>query len=271
MVIYADTLFAINLIFDYLALLILGKIMKLEIKQWRIFIGGAAGALGSMIIFCLDYDTAILKAVLAYIMILCAYKLKRKNIIPCFAIFLLILAAISGMTVMIISLLPLGTESILKNGMVYFDISGKLLFLILICVYPIICFVSKFLIKRKNRKIYNAVIEKSGKSVSISALFDSGNILKEPITARPVVVAEWNSVKCLFENPVEFDLLIEKAEEYKLWIIPYYALGTGNGRIFAFMADRIIVDDKVTEKVFIGVTNQKLSSEYQALLNSELI
>lgn len=271
MVIYADTLFLINLIFNYMSLLVLGKLMKLSIKQLRIISGSAVGAAGTVIIFCMNIALPIFKAVPAFLMILCAYGWAGKKMVSRFAVFLLLLASISGIAIFAVSLLPAGVNSVIRNGIVYFDISGKLFFLILILAYPIVCILSKCLKSWRNRNIYIAEIQKENKSVKICALFDSGNKLREPITGKPVVIAEWDAVKALFENPVGFDFLTEKMEDYRLWIIPYHSLGNRQGRIFAFLADRIFIDGKVTERIFIGITDQKLSKEYQALLNADLI
>ncbi len=271
MVIYADVLFLVNFIFNYPALLILGKAMKLRVRQWRICLGGAVGALGSTLIFCAEIQSMLLKIPLAFLMIFCAYGWQGKQTFSVFAAFLLITAAVSGLASALVSAVSIGSDSAIRNGIVYFDISGKLLFMILLVVYPTICLLSKGLRARKNRKVYPTVIERAGKSVSVEALFDSGNKLKEPMTGRPVVVAEWEAVKDLFETPAEFSQLPEKIEEYRLWLIPYSALGKTDGRIFAFLADRISIEKQVTERVFIGVTNQTFAREYHALLNADLI
>ncbi len=268
MVIYADVLFLVNFIFNYPALLVLGKAMKLRVRQWRICAGGAVGAAGSTLIFCAAHST-LWKLPLAFLMILCAYGRRGKQTFSVFAAFLVIMAAVSGLTAALASAVSAGGA--ISNGIVYFDISGRLLFAILLAAYPAVCLLSKGLRARKNRRIYPAVIERAGRSVCVGALFDSGNKLKEPITGRPVVVAEWDAVKNLFESPPEFSHLPEKMEEYRLWLIPYNALGKTGGRIFAFPADRIKIENQITERVFIGVTNQTFSREYQALLNADLI
>lgn len=271
MVIYADVLFFINLVFDYMALILLGKVMKLRIKQWRVTLGSTVGAAGTVVVFCLDIKHIFPKAAIAFLMILCAYGRMGKKILSVFSAFLLMLAAISGVTAAIISVFSTGTDSIIKNGIVYFDISGKLLFVILLAAYPIICMLAKSIKSRRPGRFYLTTIELANRSVSLTALFDSGNILKEPITGKPVVVAEWSKVKALFDEPVDFDRLAEKMEEYRLWIIPYKALGKNNGKIFAFLADRIRIDEQITERVFVGITSGTLTGEYQALLNADLL
>ena len=85
------------------------------------------------------------------------------------------------------------------------------------------------------------------------------------------MIAEWDAVKNLFDAPCEYDEILDNAQALKLWIVPYRALGKKDGRIFAFLADRISVDEKNTEKIFVGITNQKLAKEYNALLNCEFI
>lgn len=271
MVIYADVMFFINLIFDYLALIILGRMMKLRVKQWRIAVSGALGALGTVILFCMDISHVFFKLLLAFVMIVCAYDFSGRRTVSVFTAFLLIMAAVSGIVTAAVSVISTGTDSVIKNGIVYFDISPTLLFIILLAAYPIICILSKGMRERRNRTVYLTEIERFGKKVSLMALFDSGNKLKEPMTKRPVVVACWDAVRGLFDTDEEFETVVGKSDEYRLWVIPYHALGNRDGIIFAFLADRIQVDKRVTERVFIAITDQKFSDEYQALLNADLI
>lgn len=271
MVIYADVLFFINLIFNYMTLTILGKFMKLYIKQLRLIAGSALGAAGTVIIFCLDAANILFKCITAVVMVLCAYGYRGKKTISVFAAFAFIMAAVSGVSALIISIFPMRTDSVIRNGILYFDISGGLLFAVMLAAYPTVCLLSKAIRERKNRTVYKTKIEKSGRCVEVDALFDSGNKLKEPITGRPVLVAEWEAVRNLFEDSVDFDQILDKAEEYKLWVIPYKSLGNDSGRIFAFTADRIQVEKCVTERVFVGITNETFSNEYRALLNADLI
>lgn len=270
MVIYADVLFLVNFIFDYAALILLGKLMKLYIHHLRIAAAGVVGAMGTVLIFCFGAWHVFLKIALAIIMILCAYGFHGKKTLQIFAAFGLIITALSGAVMLLVSVIPTGADSVIKNGIVYFDLPGGLLLALMLVSYPTVCLVSKGIRARKNRTVYRTVIERAGRSVTVNALFDSGNKLKEPITGRPVVVAEWSAVEELFEEKAAFEELTDKAEKYRLWIIPYKSLG-GNGRIFAFLADRIQADKHVTERVFIGVTNQKFTGEYQAVLNADLI
>lgn len=271
MVIYADVLFLVNFISDYMALIILGKFMKLRIRQWRVIAGSAVGAAGTVLIFCANAQHLFFKIFLAFVMILCAYGFHGKQTASVYAAFLLVMASVSGAVTLMVSVIPIGVNSVIKNGVVYFDISGALLLAILLIAYPSVWIISKGIRSRKNRSVYQARIERSGKNVTVNALFDSGNQLREPITKRPVVVAEWSAVRTLFDESVGFEELLDKAEEYRLWLIPYRALGSSDGRIFAFLADRIQIEKQVTERVFIGVTGEIISKEYQALLNADLI
>lgn len=269
MEIYVDELFFINLIFNYMALFILGKIMRLRIKQYRVLLGAGLGAAGAVIIFCLEKNNVIIRLIMALVMILCAFGGKRAHLLRRLVLFMVIIMAVSGAVTAIFSVLPVG--GIIKNGIMYYNISEKLFFIILLAVYPIVCAVFKFLSNRRKKQIYTAKIQKSDKSVTVSALYDSGNRLREPITGRAVMIAEWDAVKNLFDAPCEYDEILDNAQALKLWIVPYRALGKKDGRIFAFLADRISVDEKNTEKIFVGITNQKLAKEYNALLNCEFI
>lgn len=267
--IYADELFFINLIFNYMALFILGKIMKLKIRRRRILLGAGVGALGAVTVFFLEKNIVILRLITAFFMILCAFGGKIKQLLIRLAVFWILTTAVSGAVSAVFAFTPV--KGAIKNGIMYFNISGKMFFVILLAVYPLVCLIFKILGDRRKKQIYTAKIQKSDKSVMVSALYDSGNRLKDPITGRAVMIAEWDAVKNLFDKPCEFDEILDNAENLKLHLVPYRSLGKKNGSIFAFSADRISVEDKNTEKIFVGITNQKLSRDYNALLNCEFI
>ena len=113
------------------------------------------------------------------------------------------------------------------------------------------------------------------KTVTVTALFDSGNLLKEPVTGKYVSILEWDYVKKLFGAEYEFSDIENHAEEMKLWVIPFNSLGNSSGMLFAFLADNITIPEekKIIDKTFIGIYGGVLSknNEYHALINAGLL
>lgn len=123
------------------------------------------------------------------------------------------------------------------------------------------------------------------KAVSLKAIIDTGNFLKEPITKKPVVIVEKYALKELI--PVDIlenmqDIINGKIDiqgEYmhKIRLIPFTALGTENGLLLGIKPDNFILNyqEKAinNKNVIIGIYDKKLSksNKYNALVGLEII
>ena len=111
------------------------------------------------------------------------------------------------------------------------------------------------------------------RTITVSALFDSGNLLKEPITGKYVSILEWEAAKELFDTEIEFSDIENYIEDMKLWAVPFNSLG--NSSDVAFLADEINIpeENKTIDKTFIGLYGSRLSNneEYHALINAGLL
>lgn len=83
-------------------------------------------------------------------------------------------------------------------------------------------------------------LERGGKRVRLTALCDSGNTLRDPVTGEGVVVAHWTAVKTLFPalhlQPWELaapDRLALRLKDCKPRLLPYRAVGTASALLVA--------------------------------------
>ena len=273
MTVYADVLFFVNLVFDCLALLLLAKCLTIRIRLARVLAAAAIGAAGAVIVFCVDapaFAAALLKLALAAAMVVCAFGLHGRRTAVYFLIFALFMAILSGAVIFIISAFSGNVNSVIKNGIVYFDVSGRAFFFSLIAAYPASFFLLSLIKEKRRRGLYEITVTKNGKSVSLTALYDSGNLLKEPLTGKPVIVAEWEAVKTLLPD-VDFEAIKKAPYEHGFWSVPYRAMG-GNGTIAAFSADGVTVKNKELGRIFVGVCGARLSDgEYSALIGAGIL
>ena len=133
-------------------------------------------------------------------------------------------------------------------------------------------------------------IQLNGKKIETTAMIDTGNLLKEPITNTPVIVVEHTLLYDCIPKEIlnhldewlggEFDNIPEKIkEEYisKLKFIPFSSLGKQNGMLLGMKAEYIKIksDDKEEKKenIIIGIYNKSLTKrgEYRALMGIELL
>ncbi len=118
---------------------------------------------------------------------------------------------------------------------------------------------------------------------------DTGNHLRDPLTKRPVIVAEYSLIKdCIptdcqaaLENFKEQNDLLEALSESswanRLRLIPFSSIGQKSGMMVGFRCDEIMIDPdqrKVLHKnLVVGIYLDKLANEddYQLLIPSEIL
>jgi len=125
--------------------------------------------------------------------------------------------------------------------------------------------------------------------VELVALIDTGNELVEPISRRPVIVAEFDKIRPLL--PASITALYERGEQDDLtaiadgftqggWttrirMIPFCSVGK-SGVIAGFKPDRIEIESKTRQAApvdaIIGICDFKLSDdgEYHALMSPDI-
>ena len=267
MTVYADVLFFVNVMFDCLILALLARCMTVRIRAVRLIGASAAGAAGTAAVFCIDVSAVLslaLRLLIAAVMIVCAFGLRRRSIVY-FLIFILLTEILSGTVILIISAVSGNVNSVIKNGIVYFDISGAAFFFSLLISYPAAFFMFGLLKERRRKRLYEIKIEYNGKTAAVTALYDSGNLLKEPVTGKSVIVAEWDAVKDILGGDL--------SGLEGIWFIPYRAVNGENGSVPAFLADNVTISGKETGRIFIGMTKNELSrtNEYRALIGAGIL
>ena len=128
---------------------------------------------------------------------------------------------------------------------------------------------------RRAKQLYSITVTYNGKNISVTALFDSGNLLKEPVTGKGVSLIEWDIARALFDVDCSAEDIVKNVEGLKLYVVPYRTVGEKRGIIYAFCADSIEISDgnRLIVNALIGLYDGKLSeeNEYNALLSAELI
>lgn len=279
MVIYADVIFAINFVSAYIMLYILGKIInRVTPKKKRLLLASAFGAISSVAVFCMEspaWCMYTIRIISVFAMIFIAFFEFRKRLIHQFAWFLMLCGILMISMTFIAGMLGKTVGIVSKAGVLYFDISPGVFLLSFAGAYGVMILFIKLFKNRKNKRYYRMTVTHNNKSVSVTALFDSGNLLKEPITGKPVSILEWEKAKMLFNNNYVFSDLGNHIEEMRLWLIPFNSLGNPSGMLFGFLADSIYIPEekKTIDKTFIAVYESRLSKneEYHALINAGLL
>ncbi|MCI8761095.1 MAG: sigma-E processing peptidase SpoIIGA [Clostridia bacterium] len=293
MTIYIDVVLLENLIMNFIILLATGLILKEEIKKVRLLLSSLLGAIYSVVSYMsiLEiYSSMILKIILSIVIIYIAFNPQNmKKMWKDLLIFYLTSFVFGGAAFAFIYIIK-PQEILMKNGL--FLGTYPLKTIILGAIIAFIVIITAFTVVKskitKKDMFCEVSILLNGKRIKTTAMLDTGNMLKEPITNTPVMVVEHTLLyECIPKEILnhldellggDFNNIPENIkEEYmaKLKFIPFSSLGKQNGMLLGIRADSVTIKEEDTEKkqenIIIGMYNKSLTKrgEYRALIGIE--
>lgn len=299
-VVYFDQVFLLNLILDLVILWGAGRLAQARTTKWRLLAGAGIGALYSLALFFPWYDflfTVLIKFVFSALMVLAAFpRLTPKKFTVILGYFYLTSFTLGGIMFGIAYFLaPYGNPVDLIKGILV--VANAHYQVVLFFTLAIVLIVLKFglpVFKEKFlKKIFQVAltIRFGQDKLSMEALVDTGNSLKDPLTQMPVVVVEYEALKEIL--PARIREVFQQGNEpdpMKLlsslsgspWgtrfrVIPFNSLGRHNGMLMGFKPDEIEVLNGATpirtREVIIGIYNKRLCPEgsYHALLHPGIL
>ncbi|MEG1633157.1 MAG: sigma-E processing peptidase SpoIIGA [Oscillospiraceae bacterium] len=275
--VYADSLFVLNMIIDYFLLMCSARVCGLAYKRLRYAIAAALGALYAVLTLLPGLaflSSAAMKSALALAMCLISFG-GEARLARCFIVFLAVSAAFGG---------AVWAATMLAGGSVTsrlcIPLSAKALLLSFAVCYAAVSAVFHRAAKRSERELVPLRIELMGRSVTLSALRDTGNGLYDPLSGKPVAVADAASLLPLFPPEAAEALLrcgaAEALEalcaipgcESRFRLVPYSAVGTKRGLLPAFRPDAATVDGQPANELLLALSPLGLSpsGEYSAII-----
>lgn len=137
---------------------------------------------------------------------------------------------------------------------------------------------------------YQLILKDKGKYVEIKALLDTGNLLYTPISHKPVIVVEYESIKPLLSKiqqthyekyrksrVAEMEEALVRGECKPEVLIPFNSIGCQAGYLWGVKIEQMIIkrveDNRTFSGCVIGISNEPLFSDqqYHALLHPEFI
>ena len=292
MTVYIDVLFVINFVVNYVLLLITGKIMRREKSCMRLAAAAVAGALYACFMFFPQikflYGCAF-KIIASFLLILIAFGAKNAVLtVKTAFVFYLSSFVFGGVTLALFYFTDAGLKygGALNNGIFYFELPWKILFFACLGAYAAVKIGFAIYRRDKNLSYRRVSVMLCQNSADLNALVDTGNLLIDPITNSPVVVAELESVKKLLPKPLvevlknggENDLetvseaVKDTAFEKRIRMIPFTSLGAQNGIMLGFKPDCVTVGGRKISNVCVGICSRELSNghSYNALISPEI-
>ena len=295
-VIYIDVLFAVNLLINYILLRACCVFTALKLSKLRVVFGAFLGACYAVLIFFPDFSvlySTICKLLISMLLVAASFPFYSiKSYIKALLIFYMVSFGFGGCVLGVFYFSDIGARlgAVYSNGIFYFNLPWTILALsgtlFYICVKLFGLFSNKIShSKNLKKKLY---ISYNNNTAEITALLDTGNSLIDPISLSPVIIAEYKSVKNLFDEEIR-NGLDRIGQENITWImsevaqkglsarlIPFSSLGKENGMLLGFVPDRAEIRDdcgvRVLEKCVVGLYEKNLSKDrsYGALFNPYL-
>ena len=195
MTIYIDIVLIENVIMNYIILFATAIVLKIKIKHIRIFIASLLGAIYSVITYMgilKLYSSIVMKILLSILIVYIAFNpqsLKKmwKNLL----IFYLTSFVFGGVAFALIYILK-PQDILMKNGLFLGTYPLKTVLLGAIISFLVILVAFKIIKDKFSKKdlFCDLEIKINNKIVKTTAMIDTGNCLKDPITNNPVVVIE---------------------------------------------------------------------------------
>lgn len=294
MTIYIDVVLIENLMMNFIILLATGLILKEKIKTIRLLLASLLGAIYSVVSYMsiLEiYSSMILKIILSIVIIYIAFNPQNmKKMWKDLLLFYMTSFVFGGAAFALIYIVK-PQEILMKNGLFLGIYPLKTILLGAIIAFSII--ITAFtVVKAKitpKDMLCEIEIELNGRKVRTTAMIDTGNLLKEPITNTPVIVVEHTLLYDCMPKEIlnhldellggDFDKIPKEIkEEYitRLKCIPFSSLGKQNGMLLGIKAEVTIIKEEKEEKkknIIVGIYNKSLTKrgEYRALLGIEMI
>ncbi len=306
--VYVDVIFVINFILDFVLLFMVKEVMKLKTTKLKMIGSAAFGGISACILTVLPNLNIILQFIISYIvittfMIRIAFgKINRRT-------------SVKACIILYISTFFLGgiLNSLYYNSRLgyYFVqlIEGRLiheesfLYLILSCLTLIIAIIIFLFMLNHLRtgelKLYNTELVFNSKKIKLIGLLDSGNSLCDPISKKPVLVVDVETLQMLLSNDemsvlnmilgttgdnknkgmtnTHFGTTYDNtAEKLKIRMIPYHSIGK-SGMMPAIVIDQVVIwdgEEQISNNhVLIAVSGTRISkqNEYQIILHREIM
>jgi len=270
--IYLDALFLLSGGMDFFLLLICGKLTDVFTSKPRLLVGACFGALYSVsvvLFFDSVFSTLASKMIASLLITLISYG--RGSAVRFFRLWCTYL--VSNFT-LIGCVLVIGW--LRERNLLAMRFSSIVIAVVLF--YTAVSLLLKRVARPRDRDA-SVVIEFCGKTCTLHALVDTGNLVRDPLSGAPVIVADLNALKCLFDSetfamfecakPENYPYLIETLEfAHRVRLIPYCTVGTNTALMLAFRPDSVTVNKKSMKNALVGFCTSRVSrcGEFDALV-----
>ena len=269
MVIYGDVVFVLNLLVNYMLLRGTARLGGAAPRLLRLWLGSGLGAVYSVLVFLPGLGWLKMvscKLLTAALMLWCSFGWKRSTLRlgAVFAVLSLVLCgAVYGFSC-------IGKKPLYSGGYLLYPVSFTTLLLTAFAV-TMACRLLLPPLNHSSNSTIPVILEREGKQVRLTALRDSGNTLRDPISGGEVITVYWKALRPLLPQNVTVEslkdptLLLPTLRSYSPRLIPYRAVGTENGILLAISLHISIGKETRNGLVALSPTPVSDGGAYEAL------
>lgn len=276
--VYADILFTLNFIIDYLLLFLTARITASEVTRLRLLLSATLGALYAVLtfipkLFFFTYFTSKLLFLLPMIVI----AFGQRNFLRNYFTFFISSAALAGVCLLLPyifknSVIPLGF------GIYYANLSAPLLIFASAFTY----FLMRIIFSGRGdsrKKFCEVTVKNLGKSITLRALCDTGNSLTSASLNGRVIISDYISLRKILpsdataildsEKHSPFYLSLDKLSDISSFgVIPYKTVGVSFSLLLTYRPEKIYIDGHLSKNAICAISESAISCTdgYNALV-----
>ncbi|MBQ7566786.1 MAG: sigma-E processing peptidase SpoIIGA [Oscillospiraceae bacterium] len=260
MTVYGDVVFAVNAVPDFLLLLLGARLCGYPVRRWRAAVAAAVGGLYAVAVVLPVpplMRTAWCRALCYLVMAAVAYGVRLRAIRPAF-LTLLCGAAFAGVAYALAQIFS--AEFVTLRGQVYYPASARMLLILAGVFYLAAGLLAAGAARHGSRETVPLYIACGKNAVTVTALYDTGNTLRDPVSGQEVIVLDGGYGKELVGSTPTSDASawVQSHPELKPRLVPYRAVGTDGG-LLAAVPCRVRIGRKKEQNALVALSPNGLS------------
>ena len=280
-VVYADSVFFLNGVMDYVLFLVTARLAGIPLKRRRYLLAALLGAVYAVAVFfpSLHFLSAFpAKLAVGALLSLVAFGGEEKLL----RLVLLLFAVACAMAGCVLALgLLAGSRVPVSNGIFYTDVDAKVLLIATAAAYLVLTVVFRAAARHGvGGDLLPVTVCVGGKTVKLIALHDSGNSLRDPAGGGAVLVAAPGSLNSvlpgsaaklltpeLLRYPADLlEPLRSASPALRPRLLPYRAVGVPGGLLLTIRADWVEINgQRRYDSTPVALSPTSLGTGYAAL------
>lgn len=284
-VVYIDSVFLLNAAMDYLLCLVSARLAGVPLRRRRYLLAALAGGVYAVAVFlpgCGFLSAAPIKVAAGLLMALIAYGGEARLL----RLTLLFFALSCGLAGCVLALGLLAGSTVPQiNGILYTDVDIQVLLIAAASAYMVVTLVFRAAAKHGlNGELLPVRVSLNKRTVDMTALWDSGNDLREPTSGGHVMVVSLGALDGILppnildllkesrlRTPAELlEPLMRSAPELRPRLIPYHAVGTASGLLLGIRTDWVEICGTRYSGMTVALSPTTLGTGYSALWGGEV-